>query len=160
MVRIVITLMTVLISGINCLDKITINQPQQSITLGEGDMLVLHLIAKGPGSDNFIYEWRKKGIDDSPDSVRENTQNLTIRSVMPSDSGSYYCNVMNQWGRLVKSKNTIVNVLCECLLHRCTSNISDSYTICYSMNDYYGMIIYFDVLALIRFVNLINILLF
>ena len=76
-------------------------------------MLVLPLIVEGPGSDNFTYEWKKVGVDELPDSVRGNTQNLTIRSVMPSDSGLYYCVVMNQWGRVVKSRNATVNVLCE-----------------------------------------------
>ena len=101
------------ISGIKYVDEFTISQPQQSITLAEKDTLVLPLIVEGPGSDNFTYEWKKVGVDELPDSIGENTQNFTIRSVMPSDSGSYYCIVMNQWGRMVKSRNTTVNVLCE-----------------------------------------------
>ena len=74
-------------------------------------MLVLHLIAEGPGSSYFTYEWRKVGNDTLP--IEENTQNLTIRSVMPSDSGSYYCIVTNQWGNMVTSKIVAVNILCK-----------------------------------------------
>ena len=67
----------------------------------------------GPGSDHFMYKWRKVS-DTLPSTVEgENTPNLTIRSVMPSDSGSYYCTVVNQWGSMIKSNKTTVNVLCK-----------------------------------------------
>ena len=42
--------------------------------------------------------------------VEEIQQNL---SVTPSDSGMYYCIVMNHWGNMVQSDNATVNVLCE-----------------------------------------------
>ena len=82
--------------------------------MSKGDNLALHVIAKGPGSVNFTYQWRKVDNDSFPSTTEgENTQNLMIRSVMPSDSGSYYCIVMNQWGEIIESKIIIVNVLCK-----------------------------------------------
>ena len=97
-------------------DSVTISEDlPRNITLGKGDMLALRLIAKGPGSGYFIYKWRKVN-DTLPTTVEgEDTQNLTIRSVIPSDSGSYYCNVTNQWGNTVRSKTITVNILCKCI---------------------------------------------
>ena len=106
--------MTILFSYIKFIftGTITINEDQpRNITLGEGDILALYLIAKGPGSRYFTYEWRKVGDDTLP--IAENTQNLTIRSVIPSDSGSYYCIVTNQWGNMVTSNIITVNIICK-----------------------------------------------
>ena len=94
---------------------IVISQHQPiSVTLGEGDKLALYLVAEGPGSNNFTYKWRKVGNDTLPATTEGgSTQNLTITSVTSSDSGLYYCIVMNQWGNMVKSNNATVNVLCK-----------------------------------------------
>ena len=49
--------------------------------------------------------------------MERNSTELTITSVTSSDSGLYYCIVMNQWGNMVKSNNATVNVLCELVLY-------------------------------------------
>ena len=62
----------------------------------------------------FTYQWKKVGSDLLPDTASgENSARLTITSVSPSDSGIYYCIVMNQWGNTEQSDNATVNVLCE-----------------------------------------------
>ena len=54
------------------------------------------------------------GSDSLPDTASGgNSAELTIISVTSSDSGSYYCIVMNKEGETVKSFNATVNVLCK-----------------------------------------------
>ena len=75
---------------------------------------MLSITARGPGRNSFTYEWKKVGSDSLPDTVSGgDSTELTITSVKSSDSGLYYCIVMNQWGNMVKSNNATVNVLCE-----------------------------------------------
>ena len=77
-------------------------------------MLSLSVSADGPGSNNFTYQWKRR--DDTSLTDRDSgkrTSNLIITSVTSSDSGSYYCIVMNQWGNMVESNDATVNVLCE-----------------------------------------------
>ena len=77
-------------------------------------MLNLSVTASGPGSDQFIYQWRKMDSNTLPNSARRvNTHTLIIPSVNPSDSGSYYCVVANQWGNMMESKKATVNVQCK-----------------------------------------------
>ena len=74
-------------------------------------MLTLSIIANGPGNNKFTYQWKRKDGTSLPDRASgKRTSNLTITSVTPSDSGSYYCIVMNQWGNMVKSNDAIVIV--------------------------------------------------
>ena len=62
----------------------------------------------------FTYQWKKVGSDSLPNTASgENSTQLTITLVTPSDSGLYYCIVMNQWGNVEESDNATVNVLCE-----------------------------------------------
>ena len=77
-------------------------------------MLSLNVTADGPGKSNFKYHWKKRGIDELPvipTISGRKTTNLKISSVTSSDSGSYYCVVMNQWGSMMNSNKAIVNVL-------------------------------------------------
>ena len=77
-------------------------------------MLNLSVTANGPGSDQFIYQWRKMDSNTLPSSARGmNTHTLVILSVNSSDSGSYYCVVTNQWGNTAKSMKATVNVQCK-----------------------------------------------
>ena len=88
-------------------------QPQD-VTVAKGNRVDLRISARGPGRTVFTYKWKKVGSDSLPDTARgENSTQLTITSISPSDSGMYYCIVMNQWGNMVQSDNATVNVLCE-----------------------------------------------
>ena len=62
----------------------------------------------------FTYQWKRVGSDSLPDTASgENSAQLTITSITPSDSGKYYCIVRNHWGNRVQSDSAAVNVLCE-----------------------------------------------
>ena len=88
-------------------------QPK-STTVVKGNRLDLSINARGPGKRIFTYQWKKVGSDSLPDTASGvNSARLTITSISPSDSGMYYCIVMNQWGNMVQSDNATVNVLCE-----------------------------------------------
>ena len=84
------------------------------ITASIGGTVVLSINATGVGKNMFAYQWKKVGSDSLPDTASGgNSTQLTITSISPSDSGMYYCIVMNQWGNMVQSDNATVNVLCE-----------------------------------------------
>ena len=86
----------------------------RDVTVSESGTVVLSIVARGAGRRLFTYEWKKVGSDSLPDTASGgNSTELTITSVTSSDSGLYYCIVMNQWGNMVKSNNATVNVLCE-----------------------------------------------
>ena len=88
--------------------------PQSGITLAKGNMLQLNITADGPGKTNFVYQWKKRGSNSLPNRVSgENTSEITISSVVSSDSGSYYCVVTNQWGNMTTSTDATVIVLCK-----------------------------------------------
>ena len=88
----------------------------EDVTVSEGGTIVLSIDATGSG--NLTYEWKKVGSDSLPDTASGgNSTELTITSITSSDSGLYYCIVMNQWGNMVKSNNATVNVLCELVLY-------------------------------------------
>ena len=84
------------------------------IIVSVGVTVVLRVNATGVGKDMFIYQWKKVGSNSLPDTASGgNSIQLTITSISPSDSGMYYCIVMNQWGNMVQSDNATVNVLRE-----------------------------------------------
>ena len=81
-----------------------------------GNMLTLSVTADGPGKNGFTYQWKRRDGTSLPNTAsKETTPNLKIRSVTPSDSGSYYCVVMNQWGNTIESNDAAVIVLCKLL---------------------------------------------
>ena len=85
--------------------------PQSSITVAKGNMLQLNITADGPGKTNFTYQWKKRDSNSLPNRVSgEDTSEVTIRSVVSSDSGSYYCVVTNQWGNMTTSNDSTVIV--------------------------------------------------
>ena len=70
------------------------------------------VIADGPGKRNFAYQWKKRDGNSLPDIVNgKDTSEITISSVTPSDNGSYYCVVTNQWGNTTESNDASVIVL-------------------------------------------------
>ena len=88
------------------------------VTVGDGGKVVLSIDARGPGRKSFTYEWKKVGSDSLPDTASggNSTAELAITLVTSSDSGLYYCIVINKWGNMVKSNNATVNVLCEFII--------------------------------------------
>ena len=78
-------------------------------------MLSLSVTADGPGKDMFTYQWKKKDGALLPKVAGRKT--LTISSVQSSDSGLYYCIIMNEWKNMTKSNEAIVKVLRK--LHLC-----------------------------------------
>ena len=77
-------------------------------------MLTLTVTASGPGSNEFTYQWKRRDSTSLPDRARGGTtRNLKIRPVTSSNSGSYYCVVMNQWGNMMESNDAIITVWCK-----------------------------------------------
>ena len=92
-------------------DDIVISQHPQSVTLATGNMLTLSVTANGPGNNRFNYQWKRRDSTSLPDRANGGrNSNLEIRSVSTSDSGSYYCVVMNQWGNMIESNDATVTV--------------------------------------------------
>ena len=101
-------------TAITFIGYIDITSHPQSVTVAEGDMLTLSVTADGPGKNMFKYQWEKRHSTSLPDTVSgKKSSMLTIRSVKPSDGGSYQCSVMNQWGNMTKSNEAAVRVLCK-----------------------------------------------
>ena len=99
--------------AITFIGYIDITSHPQSVTVAKGDMLSLSVTADGPGKDMFEYQWKKKGGSLSKDAGGKKSPTLSMSSVQSSDSGSYHCVVMNQWGNMTKSDEAIVKVLCK-----------------------------------------------
>ena len=88
------------------------------ITARKDSNVVLSVNATGIGRNMFMYQWRKVGSNSLPDTASgEISAKLTITSITPSDSGMYYCIVMNQWGNIVQSDSATVDVLCKYILY-------------------------------------------
>ena len=78
----------------------------------------MSVTANGPGKSDFNYQWKKRRSTSLPDRASGRTSpSLKIMPVTSSDSGSYYCIVMNKWRNMTKSNDATVNVLCE--LYKC-----------------------------------------
>ena len=93
----------------------------KDVTVAKGNKVYLSINARGPGRTMFTYQWKRVGSDSLPDTASgENSANLTISSITPTDSGLYYCIVINQWGNMVQSDSATVNVLCKLM---CTVSI-------------------------------------
>ena len=74
-------------------------------------MLTLSVTASGPGGNEFTYQWKRRDGTSLPNRASGGTtRSLKIRSVTTSDSGSYYCVVMNQWGNMIESNDAAVTV--------------------------------------------------
>ena len=81
-------------------------------------MLTLSVTASGPGSNKFTYQWKRRDSTSLPDGASGGTaRSLKITSVTTSDSGSYYCVVMNQWGNMMESNDATVTVRCKLLMY-------------------------------------------
>ena len=68
----------------------------------------------GVGSNNFTYQWRHNGTIISG----ETGDTLNITNLMSSDSGTYSCTVMNQYGDSDLSLATLVVTTLHRLLYR------------------------------------------
>ena len=98
----------------NLTDGLNVKVQSKYFTVSKDDNVVLSINATGVGRTKFTYQWKKVGNDSLPDTASgRNSTQLTITSITPSDSGVYYCIVMNQWGNMVQSDSVTVNVLCE-----------------------------------------------
>ena len=93
------------------IDFINITQDPVDVFVAEGDALVLIIIAEGPGSNQYTYQWKKMGGSLPSRASGVNTTQLVITSVTASDRGSYYCIVQNEWGRMVNSTIATVKIL-------------------------------------------------
>ena len=113
MVRIITNKSFVVDCIITFIDYIVItSHPESGVILAKGNTLRLSLITDGPGKNNFKYQWKKRGSNSLPNRVNgKDTSKITITSVTPSDSGSYYCVVTNQWGNMTTSNDATVTVL-------------------------------------------------
>ena len=93
-------------------DYINVTIQRSRIVAAEGESIDISVIAEGPGKENFHYRWRRRDLVPLSNISRgTSTGNLTIPSVALSDSGEYYCHVINQWEREVDSDYTIVTIL-------------------------------------------------
>ena len=112
MVRLIIYCYNVIL--INLTDGLNVEMQSKYVTVSIGAILVLSINTTGVGKDMFTYQWKKVGSNSLPDTASGgNSTQLTLTSISPSDSGMYYCIVMNQWGNMVQSDNATVNVLCK-----------------------------------------------
>ena len=99
---------------LNLIGDINIRMQPKDVIVAKDNKVDLGINARGPGRAMFTYQWKKVGSDSLPDTASgEYSPKLTITSVTPTDSGLYYCIVMNQWGNIVQSDSATVNVLCE-----------------------------------------------
>ena len=90
---------------------IIISQHSQSVILATGNVLTLNVTAIGPGSNRFKYQWKRRGSTSLSNRAEgRKTSSLKIRSVTTSDSGSYYCAIVNQWGNMIESNDATVTV--------------------------------------------------
>ena len=75
-----------------------------------GQMVNLSVVASGPGKEKFTYHWRKRNSVLPDGTNGQETPNFNIRSATISDSGSYYCVIMNEWGNKIQSDDATVSV--------------------------------------------------
>ena len=77
------------------------------------ESVTFNVSVEGLENHNFTYQWHKIGDSLPKTSIGQDTQNFIIPLVTPSDSGSYYCNVTNQWGKSNASNSEITKVQCK-----------------------------------------------
>ena len=88
--------------------SISVTIQSSRVVANEGGSINISVTAKGPGKDNFEYRWRRRdGIPLSNTASGTNSQNLTVAPVTLSDSGVYYCVVVNQWHRNASDYTTV-----------------------------------------------------
>lgn len=83
---------------------------RNKFTAGERVTVTFTAIVDSMYKNNFTYQWQKRQ-NRLPDKVSSvNGAVLTIPKVLKSDEGRYYCNVTNEWGRSMKSKDVTLSV--------------------------------------------------
>ena len=81
------------------------------MAIDEGETAQFTATASGINSNNFVYQWKKRGSNNLPDKVDGSDGTvLTIPNVLESDEGQYYCNVTNEWGRRIQSNDGILAI--------------------------------------------------
>ena len=83
-----------------------------NITVGEGATAIFTATASGINKENFKYQWRKRDSNSLPSKVLEvNGTKLMIPNTLKSYEGQYYCNVINEWDRSMKSNDVTLSVI-------------------------------------------------
>ena len=92
-------------SLISCIyaDKLFINATSRDRVIGEGGIARFNITASGVNMEKFVYRWGKREGQVSDRAHGRSRKRLTIRNVLESDEGQYYCNVTNEWGNSVRS---------------------------------------------------------
>ena len=84
---------------------------RNKFTAGERTTVNFTAIVNSVYKNNFSYQWQKKDEERLPRKVASvNGAVLIIPNILKSDEGKYYCNVTNEWGRSVKSKDITLSV--------------------------------------------------
>ena len=92
-------------------DQLTVSVMPSSLAIEEREVAQLNAIAGGINKMNFMYQWKKRGIDLLPNKITSVDETvLTIPDLHLSDQGNYYCIVTNQWGRSIESDNVTLVV--------------------------------------------------
>ena len=89
----------------------------------EGETIQLTVTASGVNMGNFSYKWSRRGDHLQSRVRRVNRATLTIRNILLSDEGQYYCTVTNEWGNSVSTGNitlTVKGVCMHTINARCT----------------------------------------
>ena len=93
------------------IDKLSIQVTSNSEPIGEGGTAQFTVRASGINMNNFVYQWKKRGMNGFPDKVLGvDGTILTIPNVVESDEGRYFCTVTNEWERKKKSRDIILIV--------------------------------------------------
>ena len=109
----------------------------------KGDSVMINITLRGLNSDNYTYHWRRLNGSLPDTASGENTPNLIINSVSPSDSGSYYCVLESYLSDSVESDRATLQVFCklEITLWRVQlqQNIHTVHQLCASYLSIHGM---------------------
>ena len=93
--------------------SISISSPMMNNKLiaDEGSTVNFTAVVNSKYKSNFAYQWQKKGRRRLPNKISSLIRSvLIIPVVLKSDEGKYYCNVTNEWGRTVISKDITLSV--------------------------------------------------
>ena len=85
---------------------VTIANPGE-VVVKEGEHVEFICLATGIGDGNFKYQWF---LNEYP-VVGQDAQSLIIDSVSEDDTGGYTCSVLNPYGGIGQSNNTVVLTL-------------------------------------------------
>ena len=114
-------------------DQLSISVTPTNSRVGEGANAIFTATVSGINKKSFVYQWKKKGNGNLPNKVLGvNGAVLMIPNSLKSDEGQYYCNVMNEWGRSMKSNDVTLTVIGKWLKF-----VVDKLYVCSSYNYHY-----------------------